>query len=148
MTVPGKSSTFLLVAALLGGLALGFAGSTLAYRYKLLTVPGTNLLERMNSTLNLTPGQHDEIADIIRDTRDHILDMRRNFQHERRRSFLAAYLRIHALLTPAQQAKFDKDFIPPRFREAAARLERESGAPSESAPSAAPLGSSPSPAAS
>jgi len=144
MTVPARSSTLLLVAAMVAGLALGFAGSTLAYRYRLLTVPGTNLLERMNATLDLTPAQRDQVADIIHDTRDHIVEMQHNFQRERRRNFLAAYLRIHALLTPAQQAKFDKDFIAPRLRDEAARIEGQSRVPPESAPPAA----SPAPAAS
>ncbi|MBF6561264.1 MAG: hypothetical protein IVW56_13335 [Candidatus Binataceae bacterium] len=143
--MPARSSTLLLVAAMLAGLALGFAGSTLAYRYRLLTVPGTNLLARMNATLDLTPAQRDQVAEIIHDTRDHSLAMQHNFQRERRRNFLAAYLRIHALLTPAQQAKFDKDFIAPRLRDEAARIERQSGAPPESAAAPAAI---PAPAAS
>jgi Spy/CpxP family protein refolding chaperone len=147
--VPAKNSALLMVVALVAGLAIGFAASTLAYRYKVLDVPGTSLLDRLNAKLDLTPVQRDQIAEILQDTRDRMIQLRHNFERQRRRNFLAAYLRIHALLTPAQQAKFDHDFIPPRFRAEAAQLEQQSGGVSPT-PGATPtpLGARPSPAAS
>ena len=124
-----KYSVMVLIAALAVGLGIGFAASMLAYRHKVLTVPNANLLDRMNTKLDLTAVQREEISEIIEDTRDRMTQLRHNFQRQRRRNFLAAYLRMRAVLTPAQQANFDQEFIPPRFRDEAAQLEQSPGGP-------------------
>ena len=109
----------------MAGLAIGFAASTLAYRYKLLHVPGENLVERMNKALSLTPSQREEIGEVMEDTRAQVIDMRRNLQRQRRCLMIAAYLKVRAILNPGQQKKFDDEFIPPRFRADARQAQQE-----------------------
>ncbi len=130
----GKSNALLLAAALVAGLALGFAASTLAYRYKLLNVPGQNLVERMDRALSLTPSQREQVGEVMQDTRAQVMEMRRNLQRQRRRIMIGAYLKVRAILNPDQQKKFDDEFVPPRFRAEARQAEQEPGA-------AAPVGS-------
>lgn len=130
----------LLTAALLAGLAIGFAASTLAYRYKLLNVPGENLVERMNRALILSPSQREQIGEVMQDTRAQVMEMRRSLQRQRRRIMIAAYLKVRAILNPDQQKKFDDEFVPPSFRAEAHQAEPDQGK--------LPPGSSPSPGAS
>jgi Spy/CpxP family protein refolding chaperone len=135
----GRSNAILLAAALVAGLAIGFAASTLAYRYKLLHVPGETLVERMNRMLSLNPSQREQIGEVMEDTRAQVMEMRRNLLRQRRRLMIAAYLKVRALLNPAQQKKFDDEFIPPRFRAEARQAEQEhGGAAIESSPSPSP----------
>ena len=139
MALQGRSSAILVAAALAAGLAIGFAGSTLAYRYKLLRVPGGNLVERMNRALNLSPSQREQIGEVMEDTRSQVMQLRRNFQHQRRRLMIGAYLKIRAILSPDQQKKFDNEFVPPKFRAEARQAEQQRGGPSiESSPSPSP----------
>jgi Spy/CpxP family protein refolding chaperone len=139
----GRSNAILLAVVLLAGLAIGFAASTLAYRYKLLHVPGENLVDRMNRTLSLSPSQREQIGEVMEDTRTQVMEMRRNILRQRRRLMIAAYLRVRALLNPGQQKKFDDEFVPPKFRAEAREAERERGAAAiESSPAPSP---SPSP---
>jgi Spy/CpxP family protein refolding chaperone len=143
MALQDKSNAILLAVALAAGLAIGFAGSTLAYRYKLLRVPGGNLAERMNRRLNLNPSQREQIREVMKDTRSQVMELRRKSQHQRRRLMIGAYLKIRAILTPEQQKKFDDEFVPPKFRAEARQAEQQhSGA----AIQLAPAGPSPSPA--
>jgi Spy/CpxP family protein refolding chaperone len=122
-----KSTTFLLIVAVIAGIAIGFAGSTLAYRYKLLHVPGGNLVERMNRSLSLSPSQHEEIVEVMEDTRAEVLQLRRNTQRQRRRLMIGAYLKVRAILNPEQQKKFDNEFVPPKFRAEARQAEQQRG---------------------
>jgi len=120
----------------IAGLAIGFAGSTLAYRYKLIHVPGGNLVDRMNQSLTLDPSQREQIVEVMEDTRDQVTQLKRNLQRQRRRLMLAAYLKIRAILNSDQQRRFDDEFVPPKFRAEARQLEP----PVETAPTpAAPL---------
>ena len=135
----GKSSALLLAAAVVAGLAIGFAASTLAYRYKLLNVPGENLVERMNRALSLTPSQREQVGEVMLDTRAQVMELRRNMQRQRRHIMIAAYLKVRAVLNPEQQKKFDEEFVPPRFRAEARQAESEQ--------EQAPAGSSSTPAA-
>ncbi len=128
----------LLAAAIAAGLAIGFAGSTLAYRYKLLRVPGGNLIERMNQSLSLDPSQREQIVEVMEDTRDQVAQLKRSLQRQRRRLLLAAYLKIRAVLNPDQQKKFDDEFIPPRFRAEARQLEQRGDTPADSTPVTTP----------
>jgi Spy/CpxP family protein refolding chaperone len=139
MALQGRSNAILLAAALVAGLAIGFAGSTLAYRYKLLHVPGENLVERMNKALSLNPSQREQIGEVMEDTRAQVVDMRRNLQHQRRRLMIAAYLKVRAILNPDQQKRFDDQFVPPRFRAEARQAQQErGGAANESSPAPSP----------
>ena len=137
-----KYRSTLIVIALAAGLAIGFAGSTIAYRYGILGIPGERPIHRMTRLLNLTPSQREQVGEVMEDTHAKIQELRRNFQHQRRRVFIDAYIRIHALLTPEQQSKFDQEFVPPRFRAEAEQLRPQAtGAPSqlsEPSPSATP----------
>lgn len=142
MALQGKSNAILLAAALAAGLAIGFAGSTLAYRYKLLRVPGQNLVERMNKSLNLNPSQREQIGEVMEDTRSQVMQLRHNFQRQRRRLMIGAYLKIRAILNPDQQRKFDDEFVPPKFRAEARQAEQQRGGASIESP---PAGPSPSP---
>jgi len=135
----GRSNAILLAAALLAGLAIGFAASTLAYRYKVLHVPGENLVQRMNRALSLTPSQREQIGEVMEDTRAQVMEMRRNILRQRRRLMIAAYLKVRAILNSDQQKKFDKEFIPPKFRAEARLAEpQRGGAALESSPNPSP----------
>jgi Spy/CpxP family protein refolding chaperone len=131
-----RSITFLLVVALIAGVAIGFAGSTLAYRYKLLRVPGGNMIERMNRSLSLSPSQREEIVEVMKDTRAEVMQLRRSMQRERRRLMIGTYLKVRAILNPEQQKKFDHEFVPPKFRDEARQAEQHRG---DDATEASPL---------
>jgi Spy/CpxP family protein refolding chaperone len=122
-----KSSTFLFTAALIAGLAIGFAGSTLAYRYRLLRVPGGYLVERMNRALSLTPTQREQVGDVMQETRQQMIELRHDMQQRRRRLMFDAYLKIRAVLNPDQQKKFDDEFVPPKFRTEARQSQQQDG---------------------
>lgn len=98
----------LVVASLL----IGFAASTLAYRYRWLHVPGGPMLERLDRELHLTPAQRDQIAGIMRDTRFKAMQLQQEFRRQRQDVFGQAFAQIRATLTPEQQEKFDRDFAP------------------------------------
>jgi Spy/CpxP family protein refolding chaperone len=135
----GRSNAILLAAALLAALAIGFAASTLAYRYKVLHVPGENLVQRMNRAFSLTPSQREQIGEVMEDTRAQVMEMRRNILRQRRRLMIAAYLKVRAILNSDQQKKFDKEFIPPKFRAEARQAEQQrGGAALESSPNPSP----------
>jgi Spy/CpxP family protein refolding chaperone len=137
----GKNGIVLLFAALLAGLALGFAGSTTAYRMGWLHPPGGGPMEKMTRELNLTPSQREQVGEVMEDTRARVGQLRRNFQRQRRRILLSAYIQIRGLLTPDQQTRFDRDFVPPRFRMEAEELEQQSQTPPLSSPEASPVAS-------
>jgi Spy/CpxP family protein refolding chaperone len=132
----GKYGIVLLLAALLAGLALGFAGSTTAYRYGWLRQPGGGPVDRMSRDLELTPSQREQVAELMEDTRARVGHLRRQFQRERRKVLLNAYIEIRASLTPDQQKRFDQDFVPPRFRSEAEQLQQQTQA--EPAPFGSP----------
>ena len=115
------------MVALIAGVVIGFAGSTLAYRYKLLHVPGGNLVERMNRSLTLTPSQREEIVEVMEDTRAEVMQLRRSMQRQRRRLMIGAYLKVRGILNPDQQKKFDREFVPPKFRDEARQAEQRRG---------------------
>jgi Spy/CpxP family protein refolding chaperone len=103
MALKDRSATFLLVVALIAGVTIGFAGSTLAYRYKLLRVPGGNMVERMSRSLSLSPSQREAIVEVMEDTRAEVMQLRRSMQRQRRRLMIGAYLKVRAILNPEQQ---------------------------------------------
>jgi Spy/CpxP family protein refolding chaperone len=112
----GKYNTLLIAVALVAGLAIGFAGSTLAFRHRLLRIPGEGPFQRMDRVLNLTPAQKAQVGEVMEDTRDKIQQARRDFQRQRRKSLVDAYIKIRSLLTPDQQKQFEREFVPPALR--------------------------------
>jgi Spy/CpxP family protein refolding chaperone len=106
-----------LAIAVIAGLLIGFAASTLAYRYKILRVPGGNVIARMDHELQLTPAQRHQIKDIMQDTRFKVQQMHQDFRRQRHQLFMQAFQQIRGILTPEQQEKFDRDFAPPAMRE-------------------------------
>jgi Spy/CpxP family protein refolding chaperone len=113
MTLPDKSRGWLFVAIAVAGVVIGFAASSLAYRYRWLGVPHGPFIERMQRELNLTPAQRDQVLQIVNDTRSKVMTLREEFQHQRHETMLQARAKVRALLTPEQQEKFDREFRPP-----------------------------------
>jgi Spy/CpxP family protein refolding chaperone len=127
LSLQAKYSVLSAVIILVLGLAIGFGGATLGYRYGLLPIPGERPFQRMARVLELTPPQREQIRAIMRETRSKIEAARTNFDQQRHAIFFNAYLRIHALLTPSQQSVFDARFVPPSIRaEAQARRRTQS----------------------
>lgn len=87
-------------------------------------------MHRMSRLLDLTPAQREQIGEVMEDTHARMRQLRSNFQRRRRRLFINAYIHIHALLTPEQQSKFDREFVPPRFRAEAREMQSQSAAAS------------------
>jgi Spy/CpxP family protein refolding chaperone len=111
--LPAKSNILFCLLVGASCLLIGFALSTLAYRYHYLRVPGSWLIERMNHELNLTPAQRDRIGDILRDTRVKVTQARQDFEHRRHQLFLDGLGQVRGVLTPEQQKIFDRDFTQP-----------------------------------
>ena len=101
-----------MVLAVSAALLAGFVASTLGYRYRLLRVPGEPIVARMDRELHLTPAQRSQIRDIMRDARLKIMEYERDFRRQRRETFLQALQQIRTTLTPEQQEKFDREFLP------------------------------------
>lgn len=109
-----KGKGWLITVVAVVSLAIGFAVSSLAYRYRWLRVPYEPIIVRMQRELNLTPAQREQILEIIEDTRSKIMGLREGFQSQRREQLRQAFTQVRALLTPAQQTKFDRRFkLPP-----------------------------------
>jgi Spy/CpxP family protein refolding chaperone len=134
----GRFSALFAIIALLAGLAIGFAGSTLGYRYGLLQLPGERPFQRMARVLQLNPAQREQIRAVMHETRAKVEAARDNFEQQRHAIFLNTYLRIRALLSPAQQKTFDARFVPPSIR-------AEARTHDQARTAAAPLSSSASP---
>ncbi len=111
--MPAKSNILFGLVVGASCLLIGFALSTLAYRYRYLRVPGGGLIDRMNHELNLTPAQRDRIGDILRDTRFKVMQARQDFDHRRHQLFWDGLGQVRAVLTPDQQKIFDRDFTHP-----------------------------------
>ncbi len=108
--MPARGAISSIIIAVAAGLLVGFALSTLAYRYRILTVPGESVVMRMDREVGLTPAQHQQVRDIMRNTRFKVMELRHQVQQQRHQLFLDAYDRIRGILTPEQQQKFDRAF--------------------------------------
>jgi Spy/CpxP family protein refolding chaperone len=126
--LPAKFNFLTLVLAVAGGLLAGFAASTLAYRYRILRVPGEPVLARMSRELNLTSDQRDRIATIMHEARLRVRESRVEMAERRRHILLDALAKIRDVLTTEQQARFDRDFGRPFLRQQR-RLQRRLGGP-------------------
>jgi len=110
--LPGRINAWTFVFSLAAALLIGFVVSTLAYRYRILRVPGEPVVARMNKELHLTPAQLSQIRDIMKDTRLRIMQYQRDFRRQRREAFLEGLQQIRSTLTPEQQEIFDREFLP------------------------------------
>jgi len=111
--LPAKSNIWFGLVIGISFLLIGFALSTMAYRYHYLHVPGSGLIERMNLELNLTPAQRDQVGDILRDTRFKVMKARQDYDHQRHQLFWQGLGQVRGVLTPDQQKIFDRDFTHP-----------------------------------
>lgn len=115
--MPDRFNAWTMVFAVAAALLVGFVASTLAYRYRILRVPGEPFVVRMDRELNLTPAQRSQIRGIMRDARLQIMQHEQEFRRLRHETFLQAMHQIRATLTPEQQEKFDRDFLPYQARD-------------------------------
>ena len=146
--MPAKSNIWFGVVVGFSCLLIGFAISTLAYRYRYLRVPGGGFVERMIRDLNLTPAQRDHVGDIVRDTRFKVMQARRDYDHQRHNLFWQGLGQIRGVLTPDQQKTFDQEFTHPWIHHGHGHDGDDNGdqmTPEESPPSAAPQPSPASP---
>lgn len=111
--MPARSNIWLILLVGVSCLLIGFALSTVAYRYRFFRVPGGGMIERMNLELDLTPAQRDRIGDILRDARFKVTQAHRDFDRQRHQLFWQALGQIRGVLTPVQQKIFDRDFNQP-----------------------------------
>lgn len=111
--MPARSNLWLGLLVGVSGLLFGFAVSTLAYRYRILRVPGGSIMERMSRDLQLTPAQRDRVGDIMRDSRFKVRQAQLEFQHHRHELFWNALGQVRESLTPDQQKIFDREFAHP-----------------------------------
>ena len=137
MSLQGRYSVLFAAAALVIGLGIGFGSATLGYRYGLLPLSGERPFQRMARVLQLTPTQREQIRAVMHETHSKIEAARNVFEQQRHAIFFSAYMRIHALLTPSQQAIFDARFVPPSLRTEARAQLQTSATPAPSASSAA-----------
>jgi Spy/CpxP family protein refolding chaperone len=106
--------------ALLAGVLVGFALTTMAYRHRLLRVPGPHsFIERLDQELKLTPDQLHQIETLVRDKRTKMDQLHEDFHRQHQQLIFQTHDQIRALLTPEQQEKFDRQFSNPggRYRD-------------------------------
>jgi hypothetical protein len=108
-----KPQWLIAISALIAGLSVGFALTTVAYRTGLMTIPGRTIVQRMTQELDLTPAQRNQIAQVMEDAQDQVSALRTQFERGRRKILWQAYVQIRATLTPPQQRKFDRIFAGP-----------------------------------
>ena len=75
-------------------------------------------MQRMDEVLKLTPEQHDQIAQVLDETRSKMEALRRESERQRRETLSQASDKIHALLSAQQQKDFDRYFRPGMSRHA------------------------------
>ena len=111
--MPDNSTAWSIAITAIASVLIGFALSTLAYRTRVLRVPGGSFVERLDHHVHLTPAQRDQISDIMHNTRAKIDGLKRDYIRARRSSMWDSYDQVRAVLTPEQQKVFDRDFSPP-----------------------------------
>jgi hypothetical protein len=111
--LPTRSNLWLGLLVGVSGLLIGFAVSTLAYRYRVLRVPGQSIVERMSRELQLTPAQRDRVGDILRESRFKVREQQLDYQKHRHQIFWQALSQVREMLTPEQQKIFDREFSRP-----------------------------------
>ncbi len=111
--MPARSNLWLGLLVGISGLLMGFAISTLAYRYRIIRVPGQSIIERMSRDLQLTPAQRDRVGDILRESRFKVREAQLEYQERRHQLFWHALGQVREILTPEQQKLFDREFSRP-----------------------------------
>jgi len=115
---PKRINFALMGVLLLAGVLIGFAGSSIAFRFQWLRAPGEGIVRRMDRVLKLTPAQHEQIEDTMFETRDKVEQLRSDFRRQRRQLLRHAREQIRASLTSEQQVAFDRYFATPDDRRA------------------------------
>ncbi len=105
----------MIALALVAGAAIGFAGSTFSYRHHWFRPPGERPFDRMSRSLGLSDVQRRQVQAVLNDTKKELSQARVDYEAAQRKLMVSAYLRSRALLTPAQQRKFDRKFVPPEL---------------------------------
>ncbi len=123
--MPVRFNAWTMVFAVAAALLVGFVASTLAYRYRIFRMPGEPFVARMDRELHLTPAQRLQIRDIMKDARLRIRQYEQDFRRQRHETFRQAMHQIRETLTPEQQEKFDRDFLPYPARGEWQREQRE-----------------------
>ncbi|MFI5352897.1 MAG: hypothetical protein ACHQZS_08025 [Candidatus Binatales bacterium] len=108
--MPARFDRLFVALAVLAGLLIGFAASTLAYRYRWLRLPPGGLMERMDRVLKLTPLQHDEIVLVLDETRAALEQLRRDAERQRLEVLIQTSDKIRSILTAEQQKDFERYF--------------------------------------
>lgn len=80
----------------------------------------------MRHMLDLTPAQQEQVGEVMEKTHYKLFGLHSQFRRERRAVLLGAYEQIRGLLTPEQQKKFDREFVPPSLRK---QLRTQTGTP-------------------
>ncbi|MGH7840103.1 MAG: hypothetical protein ACREQT_01105 [Candidatus Binataceae bacterium] len=106
----------LITVALLAGASIGFAGSRIAYRLRLLHPPIEEPFQRLSNELKLTDFQRQRAGEAVHQAREQIREAQREFEQKRRDLLVSAYLKIRASLQPEQQQLLDRDFVPLAIR--------------------------------
>jgi hypothetical protein len=107
-------SILLLVLVFLAGLAVGVVGTRVVVRravQQAITHPEKmqSLMERnLTRRLHLNSDQQVKLRAILTDTRSQLGDLRKQFQPQAAKALHDADQKISALLTPEQQARYDK----------------------------------------
>jgi Spy/CpxP family protein refolding chaperone len=108
--LPARGDRLFVALAALAGLLIGFAASTLAYRYHWMRLPPAGLMERMDRQLKLTPMQHDEIVLVLDETRAVLEQLRHDTERQRLEVLSQTSAKIRSILTPEQQQNFELYF--------------------------------------
>jgi hypothetical protein len=104
--------------AVIAGVLIGFALTTVAYRHRILRVPGPHgFIERLDHELKLTPDQRHQIDTLVRDTHVKMDKLHEDFRREHQQLIFQTHDQIRALLTPDQQQIFDREFSHPGGRD-------------------------------
>jgi Spy/CpxP family protein refolding chaperone len=108
--LPARSDRLFVALAVLAGLLIGFAASTLAYRYRWMRVPPRGLTERMDRVLRLTPEQHDQIVLVLNDMRAKMEELHRDSERQRLEIVSQTADKIRSILTAEQRRDFELYF--------------------------------------
>ena len=107
-----------IILATIAGVMIGFALTTVAYRYRILRIPGGHgFVDRLDHELKLNPDQRHQIQDLVRDTRIKMEQLHQDCRLRHDQLILQTHGHIRDLLTPDQQQRFDREFTPPIGRD-------------------------------
>jgi len=128
-----RYNVIFLAAALIVGIAVGFGGSSFAYRHHFLRLRGESPIGRMSRELKLTTSQTSALHEIVQSTGAQVMELRRECEQQRNDLMTDAYAQVRAMLNPGQQHAFDRDFVPAALRAKVERGERGAASPAPTA---------------